>query len=205
MLINIIANIIAFLFIFALVYIYIDILDQDSLARLKQQELLSHTMNGRYTQSFCDDSRCILDHGEGDCVATGLVVKKKYDLTDDFALRYRHKEIFALSNDDEVLYLFASPNIQLNTPFGYGFTGAQVLARTDRIYFREFFLENWEKDEYVKSTLDIFLVLKRNFVFNLAGQVIHKFIIFYLVHSYGNVGLPRDSRFFNNSYYFIRL
>ena len=139
-----------------------DIQEQNVAVKTKQQDFRDQM------GSFCGHPRCVIDHGPGDCRSN----IPEMNLQDDSALRWRHKEIFSLSNDDEVLYLFSGTYVRPNKiPFGYATTGAQVISRSNRIYFREYFLKNYEKEEFVKTTMDIFLILKRNFVFNHKGEV----------------------------------
>jgi len=111
---------------------------------------------------------------------------RKSDYTDDYGLRLRHQELHRLSYDDEILYLFLNPNVadvwttrnfDTSHPeyspikLEYGTTGAVVIGRKDRDLFRKVLLGTYEECQYVKTTLARFAALRRQFVFNIHGQI----------------------------------
>ena len=107
------------------------------------------------------------------------ILEEKMDLRDTWDLRFRNKDIFDKTNDDEVLFLITDMSWRNfpDMPFGYLTTGCVIIPRIDRVEFRKIFLSTYPANEYKKCTMSDFNVLQRKYHFNIDGKVQHFFFI----------------------------
>ena len=90
------------------------------------------------------------------------------DLTDNFELRYREPKIHAMSFDADVSYLGAIPH--KNHPDHILDEGVLIVSReSDPETFRKLFLQLFEENRFVKTTVEEFLSLKRTIIFDIDG------------------------------------
>ena len=97
------------------------------------------------------------------------MIKVTLDLTDDEGLRTRHPDINGLLHDDESLFLIGSPTDFTTLPFGFITTGAIIIPRAQRKNYREHFLRTHANANYVKASLNEFLLLERCYYFTTKG------------------------------------
>ena len=100
------------------------------------------------------------------------MIKVTLDLTDDEGLRTRHPEINSIIHDDESLFLVGNPSDFTKLPFGFVTTGAVIIPRAQRKSYRENFLRTHVNANYVKASIDEFLLLERCYYFTSKGTEI---------------------------------
>ena len=97
------------------------------------------------------------------------------DFTDDDDLRHRNPIAHGLSFDDEILFMVAKPSSNRKIPFGFTTTGCIIMSRSDRNRFRVTMLNFFEHNDFVKTTLDKFKLLRKYTINNLNNKLIYIF------------------------------
>jgi hypothetical protein len=90
------------------------------------------------------------------------------DLSDNFGLRTRFPEIHALSHCGEIAFMASKPHP--DHPENVVDEGSLITNRTDPLFFRKVFLQLYEENLFVKTTVEDFLTLNRFTLFDIEGS-----------------------------------
>ena len=90
------------------------------------------------------------------------------NLTDDFELRYRFPKVHCMSHDGDINFMAVKPHKK--HPEIIHDEGCLMLNRSDPCFFRKVFLQVYEENIFEKTTVEIFLTLRRHLIFDTKGD-----------------------------------